>query len=97
MLHYCHLRLNNILPSDYSINNSSPISTPYYTAAITSTLSLLHLPGFPFVPKDKIYQHMIPKDPSLSELQYPTLNWKKVWDNYLSVLIYSHDKEVIYK
>ena len=97
LFYYCYLRLNNVLPSDYSTNNSSPVATPYYSAAITLTMSLLHLPGFPFIPKDKIYQHMIPKDKSLSELQYPTLNWQKVWDNYLSLFIYSFDKDIIYK
>ena len=95
MLYYCNIRLSNILPSDYSINNSSPISTPYYSQAITATLGTLHLPGFPFVPTDKIYQYFIPKEKSLSELQYPTINWHKVWDNYSSLFMYTYDKEVI--
>ena len=74
MYYYCHLRLNNILPSNYLVHHSSPVATSYYATVITITQSLLHLPGFPFIPKDKIYQHMIPKEKSLSEMQYPTLN-----------------------
>ena len=97
MYYYCYLRLNNILPSNYLVHHSSPVATLYYATAITLTQSLLHLPGFPFIPKDKIYQHMIPKEKSLSEMQYPTLNWQKIWENYLSLFIYSYDKEIIYK
>ena len=92
MLYYCHLRLNNILTSDYSVHNSSPVTTPYYAIAITTTQSILHLPGFPLIPKDKIYQKLIPKEKTLAELQYPTLNWQNVWGNYMSLFMYSYDK-----
>ena len=30
MYYYCHLRLNNILPSDYFVHNTSPVTTAYY-------------------------------------------------------------------
>ena len=40
---------------------------------------------------------MFIKEKSLAEIQYPTLNWKRIWDNYLSTFIYPSDKEIIYK
>ena len=97
MKYYCYVRLNNIIPINYSIHDASPITTPYYEAAITTVRSILHLRGFPFVPKDKIYRSMFTKEESLAELHYPTFNWQKVRSNYLNIFILSYDKEVIYK
>ena len=97
MYYYCYIRLNNILPSDYSIHNASPVTTPYYETVINAIQKILHLPLFPFIPNVKIYQNMLAKEPSLVETQYPTLNWKKIWDNFLSLYITTYDKEIIYK
>ena len=97
MYYYCYIRLNNILPSDYNIHNASPIATPYYETAIILTRNILHIPGFPCIPNKKIYLSMFTKEISLVESQYPTFNWKRIWDNCLSIFIYPHDKEIIYK
>ena len=97
MYYYCHTRLSNILPSNYSIHNTSHITTPYYAIVIRATQSALHLPGFPAIARDKIYKGMLPKEKSSAELQYPTFNWTRIWKNYLSVFIHSYDKEIIYK
>ena len=97
MNHYCYLRLNNIIPINYSIYNACHITTPYYEVAIVTARSIIHLPGFPSIPKDKIYRNMFSKEKSLAELQYPTFNWQKIWHNYQSLFILSYDKEIIYK
>ena len=97
MFYYCYARLSNILTPEYSIHNTSHITTPYYAAVINATQSILHLPGFPFIAKDKIYRNMLPKEKSSAELLYPTFNWGKIWDNYTSLFIHSYDKEIIYK
>ena len=59
--------------------------------------SVIHLPGFPLPSKENIYKYMLPKEKSTAELQYPTFNWRKIWNNYINVFIYSYDKEIIYK
>ena len=97
MHYYCHIRLNNILPTEYSIHNSSPVTTPYYEAIINIIRNILHIPGFPSIPKEKIYRNMLTNEKSSAELQYPTLNWQKIWSNYQSLCIYAVDKEIIYK
>ena len=86
---YCYLRLNNVLPSQYSIHNASLSTTPYYEAAILMVRSVIHLPGFPLPSKENIYKNMLPKEKSTAELQYPTFNWRKIWNNYINVFIYS--------
>ena len=97
MFYYCYLRLNNVLPTDYSIHNASLVTTPFYASVINTIRSILNMPGFPHVPKSKIYKSMFHDEKSLVELQYPTMNWQKIWSNYISIFIYSYDKEVIYK
>ena len=97
MYYYCYIRLNNILPSVYSIHNSTPITTTYYNIVINDLRNILHLPGFPYTSKSNIYMNMLIKEDSLAESQYPTLNWKNIWENYLSLFIYSFDKEILYK
>ena len=97
MYHYCYIRLNNILPSDYSIHNASPVTTPYYDTVINTIRNVIHLPGFPSTPKKQIYMSMLIKEESLAASQYPTLNWQNIWDNYLSLFIYPFEKEIIYK
>ena len=97
MYHYCYIRLNNFLPSDYSIHNASPVTTIYYDTVINDIRNILQLPGFPSTPIKKIYMSMLIKEESLVESQYPTLNWKNIWGNYISLFIYSFDKEIIYK
>ena len=86
-----------MLPSNYSIHNASPITTTYYDVIINDLRNILHIPGFPVTPKDKLYICMLTKEESLVEYQYPTLNWKNIWKNYMSLFIYSFDKEIIYK
>ena len=97
MLYYCYIRLNNVLPTDYSIHNASLITTPFYSSVITIIQSILHFPGFPNISKDKIYNSMLHEEKSLVELQYPTMNWQKIWSNHRSLFIYSRDKEIMYK
>ena len=97
MYYYCYIRLNNILPSDYSIHNASPVTTPYYETVINAIPNILHLPIFPFIANEKLYQNMLTKEQSLAETQYPTWNWEKIWDNYLSLYINTYDKEIVYK
>ena len=97
MYHYCYIRLNNILPSEFSIHNASPIATSYYDTVIDDIRNILHLPGFPSTPKNKIYMSLLPKEDSLVESQYPTLDWQNIWKNYESLYIYSFDKEIVYK
>ena len=97
MYHYCFIRLNNILPSDYSIHNASPLTTPYYEIVINDIRNILHLPGFPSTPKKSIYTSLLTKEESLAESQYPTLDWQNIWGNYMSLYIYSFDREIVYK
>ena len=40
---------------------------------------------------------MLPKEESLVEYLYPIFNWKNIWKNYMSLFIYSIDKEIMYK
>ena len=97
MYHYCFIRLNNILPSDYSIHNASPLTTPYYEIVINDIRNILHLPGFPSTPKKTVYASLLTKEESLAESQYPTLDWQNIWGNYMSLYIYSFDREIVYK
>ena len=97
MLYFCHIRLNNILPSEYSIYHASLVSTPYYASIIHIIQSILHLPNFPYTPKDKIYQARLSDEKPMVETQYPTFNWKKIWSNYSSTFILAFDKEIIHK
>ena len=78
MLHYCFMRLNNILPSEYSLHDASPITTPYYEKAIRSTQNILHLPRFPYISNKELYMSMSSREESYSELQYPLFNWKRI-------------------
>ena len=41
--------------------------------------------------------YILIKEVSLAESQHPTLHWKNIWENYLSLFIYSFDKEIVYK
>ena len=97
MFYYCHARLSNILPSEYSIHNTSHITTPYYESVIQLTRTVLHLPRFPLLAKDKVYDNMLTKDKSSAELLYPTFNWENIWKNYINIFILSYDKEIMYK
>ena len=72
MFYYCYSRLSNVVPTDYSIFNTTHLTTPYYTTVIHTTRTILQLPGFPFIAKDKIYKYMLPTEKSTTELQYPT-------------------------
>ena len=40
---------------------------------------------------------LLPKEDSLVESQYPTLDWQNIWRNYESLYMYSFDKEIVYK
>ena len=97
MYYYCYIRLNNILPSNYSIHNASPGTTSYYDIVINDIRNILHLPGFPSTPKKNMYISLLPKEDSLVESQYPTLDWQNIWRNYENLYVYSFDKEIIYK
>ena len=96
MYYYCYIRLNNILPSNYSIHNASPVTTPYYDIVINDIRNILHLPGFPSTPKNNIYISLLPKEESLVESQYPTLDWQNIWRNYKSLYIYIHSIRKLY-
>ena len=97
MFYYCYIRLNNILPSDYSVHSASHVTTPYYDIVIHDIRNILQMPGFPYTSSYKISMSMLTKEESLAESQYPTFNWQNIWTNYLSLFIYFFDKEVIYK
>ena len=97
MDYYCYMRLNNILPSDFSLHNASIVSTSYYNMIIDGIRDIIHLPGFPSITNEKLYNNMLTKVESLAEIQYPTFNWKNIWGNYMNLFIYSYDKEIIYK
>ena len=97
MFHYCHIRLNDILPSNYSLHDAAPLTTPYYATIINIIQRILHIPNFPYIPKVKIYESMFIEEKSLAELQYPTFNWQNIWKNHSSLFILSFDKEIIYK
>ena len=97
MFYYSYIRLNIVLPTGYFIHNASHVTTPFCASIITTIQRFLNLPGFPNIHKDKIYESMFIEEKSLVELQYPTMNWQKVWSNYRSIFIYSYDKEIVYK
>ena len=40
---------------------------------------------------------LLEKEESLAESKYPTFNWQNIWKNYMSLYVYSFDKEIIYK
>ena len=97
MYHYCFIRLSNILPSNFSIHHASPWTPVYYDIAITEMRGIIHLSRFPNAPKRKIYMSMLPKEQSLAEHLYPTLNWNNIWDNFNVLPMFSYDKEILYK
>ena len=74
MKYYCYIRLNNIIPVDYSRHNTSHITTPYYEAAIITVRSIIQLPGFPAIPKENVYNSILTKEKPLAEIHYPTFN-----------------------
>ena len=97
LYYYCYIRLNNIIPSDYSIHNTSPFTTPYYEIALNVINNSLHLPNFPVISNEKLYENMLGRDLSLSETLYPTFHWGKIWGNFHNILINTYDREIIYK
>lgn len=97
MFYYCYLRLNNVLPTNYSIHNASPVTSPFYASVIATTLNILKLPRFPYTQKDKIYKSLLHEEKTLAEIQYPTMKWQKIWSNYLSIFMFSYDREIVYK
>ena len=97
MLYYCYIRMHNILSMDYSIHHASLSITPYYELIYSLLKKILHLPGFPMVPKKIIYTHMLPKEKSYGEEHYPIFKWKQVWKNFTSTVFIPYEKEIIFK
>ena len=40
---------------------------------------------------------MLPKENTYGEEHYPTFNWKKIWNNFVSIIYIPYEKEIIYK
>ena len=97
MYYYCFIRMQNILTMEYSIHNSAVSMTPYYELTCGLIKKILHMPGFPLVPKKTLYMFMIPKEISYGETQYPTFNWKQIWKNFSSIIFNPYEKETIFK
>ena len=97
MLYYCYIRMNNVLEIDYSIHNASLFTTPYYQLIYSMIQNVLHLPDFPAISNKKLYRFLIPNEPTYAETQYPTFNWKRIWDNFNSTIANPYDKEIIFK
>ena len=97
LLHYCYIRMHNIISMDYSIHHASLSLTPYYELIYSLLKKILHVPGFPQVSKKNIYTHMLPKEKSYGEEHYPTFNWKQVWKNFVGTIFIPYEKEIIFK
>merc|ERR1712240_267330 len=97
MLYYCYMRMNNILEIDFSVHHAALSTTPYYQLIYTMTQNILHLPDFPAISNKKLYRFLIPTEPTYAESQYPTFNWKRIWDNFKSTIFNPYDKEIIFK
>ena len=97
MYFYCFIKLQNIIHMEYSIHNASLSITPYYEIIYELIKKIIHLPGFPIVPKKNIYSRMIQKESSFGEENYPTFNWKDIWKNFSSIIFHPYEKEIIYK
>ena len=70
---------------------------PYYEIIYSLLKKILHLHGFPEMPKKNIYMHMLPKENSYSEEQYPLFNWKQIWNNFSSTIFIPYEKEIVFK
>ena len=92
--------MQNIIHIEYSIHNASLSITPYYEITYGLIKKVIHLEGFPIIPKKNLYNYMLHKESSESsygEENYPTFNWKSIWKNFTNILFYPYEKEIIYK
>ena len=55
------------------------------------------MPGFPILSNKKLYLHMLPRENSLAETEYPTFNWKLIWSNFSGTIFNPYDKEIMFK
>ena len=97
MLYYCYIRMQNILPMDYSIHSAALSITPYYEIIYSLVKKVLHLPGYPLMSTKNLYRFLLPHENSYVETNYPTFNWKRIWSNFCSITFNPYDKEIIFK
>ena len=97
MYYYCYIKMHNILGMEYSVHNASLQMTPYYEIIYGLIKSVLHVPKFPIVSNKDLYRFMLPKENSLSESQFPTFNWKRIWKNFSCIIFNPNEKEIIFK
>ena len=64
-----------MLYADYSIYNTSFITTTYCETLIEAVRNIMHFRTFPLDQKSKMYCSMIIKEETLVEFKYPTINW----------------------
>ena len=97
MMYYCFICMQNILTLDYSIHNSATNITPYYELMYVLIKKVLHIPGFPLVPKKVLYMYMLHKENSYGENQYPLFDWKQIWKNFSCTIFNPFEKETVFK
>ena len=68
-LYYSYIRMHNIMPLEYSIHNAALTLTPYYENIYNTIKKVLHIPGYPIIPKKRAYMSLLPKEKSYTEDQ----------------------------
>ena len=97
MLHYCFLKMNNVIPKNYSLHDAAIINPPYYYAILRIVNNFLHFPTFPVMLNKKMYRHMLPNEKPIIENLYPQFRWRNIWSNFCDMKIKPFDKDIIYK
>ena len=97
MIHYCYLKMNNVIFKNYSIHNAAILIPPYYREILKTLDNFLQCPTFPVLNNKKMYIHMLPKEKPVVEDLYPQFKWRNIWSNFCDLRIIPFDKDIIYK
>ena len=97
MIHYCFIKMNNVIPKTFSIHNASLTSPPYYQEIMKLCDKFLNCPTFPILDNNKMYMSMLNTEKPVVEIQYPLSNWRNIWTNFCSLKTDPFDKDIIFK
>ena len=97
MLHYCFLKINYLIPKEFSVHDATIQCPPYYQSIMGINNNLLQIPTYPILSNKKTYTLLSPQEKPIIEDLYPRFNWKNIWSNFRKPKIYPYDKDIIYK
>ena len=97
MLYYCFMKINYLIPKNFSVHDAAIESTPYYQVIMGINDKFLQVPTFPILSNKKMYEHLLPNENPMVENLYPQFKWKNIWSNFCELKIHPFDKDVIYK